>query len=316
MTQKQQKDLVIVGAGPAGLSASIYSARALLDSVTLEQEAVGGQIILTSEVDNYPGIPHTDGFTLTDAMQKQAEGLGASVVMGKVESIARDGQTGLFTVATPDVSYEAKAVILAGGATPRPGGFEGETEFRGRGVSYCATCDGMFYRGKQVFVVGGGNSAAEEALFLTKFADHVTMVVRKDHLRAQAAVQRQVEKNDKVSVRFNTSIVKVDGDKLLKTVSFRDNLTGDVHVEKYDEGSFGVFVFVGRIPASELVSESVDVDEHGYIITNDRMATSLPGLFAAGDVRQTPLRQIITAAADGAVAATSVASYLGQPIDH
>ncbi|WP_417118553.1 thioredoxin-disulfide reductase [Olsenella phocaeensis] len=315
MSQKQQKDLVIVGAGPAGLSAAIYSARALLDAVTLEQEAVGGQIILTSEVDNYPGVPHTDGFTLTDTMQRQAEELGASVVMGKVESISKDERTGRFAVVTSDVSYESRAVIIAGGATPRPGGFEGEDEFRGHGVSYCATCDGMFYRGKQVFVIGGGNSAAEEALFLAKFADHVTMVVRKDHLRAQAAVQRQVEQNERVSVRFNTSIVKVDGDKLLKSVSLRDNLTGDVHVEEFDEGSFGVFVFVGRIPASELVSQSVDVDERGYIVTNERMETSLPGLFAAGDVRQTPLRQIITAASDGAVAATSVASYLGQPID-
>lgn len=309
-----KKDLVIVGGGPAGLTAAIYAERALLDTVLLEQEAIGGQVILTSEIDNYPGLPHTDGFTLTDAMRHQAEDLGASITMSLVEKIEHT-HVGTFIVRTPEEIYEAKTVILAGGATPRHAGFGGEETFTGRGVSYCATCDGMFYRGKQVFVIGGGNSACEEALFLTRFADKVTLVVRKDHLRAQAAVGKLVEENDKIQIRFNTSVVKVEGRQLLQEISFRDTVTGAEMTEAYDEGSFGVFVFVGRVPASELVGELVDLDERGYIITNDRMETKTPGLYAAGDVRQKPLRQIITAAADGAYAVNSVSAYLGQPVE-
>ncbi len=314
MGEQKVYDLVIVGGGPAGLSAAIYAQRALLDTVTLEQEAVGGQVILTSEVDNYPGVPHTDGFTLVDAMQSQAVDLGANIVMENAERITRDEETGLFEVRTPMATYVTKTVIVAGGATPRKAGFEGEERFGGRGVSYCATCDGMFYRGKQVFVIGGGNSACEEALFLTRFANKVTLVVRKDHLRAQASVGRQVEENEKITVRYLTSIVKVDGDQLLSSITFRNNVTGEETTETYDEGSFGVFVFVGRVPASELLGELVELDKQGYVITKDDMSTETPGLFAAGDVRQKPLRQIVTAAADGAIAATSVSAYLGHPV--
>ncbi|MDO5119487.1 MAG: thioredoxin-disulfide reductase [Coriobacteriales bacterium] len=314
MGEQKVYDLVIVGGGPAGLSAAIYAQRALLDTVTLEQEAVGGQVILTSEVDNYPGVPHTDGFTLVDAMQSQAVDLGANIVMENAERITRDEETGLFEVSTPMATYVTKTVIVAGGATPRKAGFEGEERFGGRGVSYCATCDGMFYRGKQVFVIGGGNSACEEALFLTRFANKVTLVVRKDHLRAQASVGRQVEENEKITVRYLTSIVKVDGDQLLTSITFRNNVTGEETTETYDEGSFGVFVFVGRVPASELLGELVELDKQGYVITKDDMSTETPGLFAAGDVRQKPLRQIVTAAADGAIAATSVSAYLGHPV--
>lgn len=308
------KDLVIVGGGPAGLSAAIYAQRALLDTVTLEQEAVGGQVILTSEVDNYPGVPHTDGFSLTDAMQRQAEDLGASIVIDNVERIIRDEETGLFEVRTPVQTYTTKTVIVAGGATPRKAGFDGEERFGGRGVSYCATCDGMFYRGKEVYVIGGGNSACEEALFLTRFASHVTLVVRKDHLRAQAVVGREVEENEKVSVSYLTSVVKVDGNDALTSITLRNNETGEETTKNYDEGSFGVFVFVGRVPASELLGDLVELDANGYVITDDSMATRTPGLFAAGDVRQKPLRQIVTAAADGAIAATSVSAYLGHPV--
>lgn len=307
-------DLVIVGGGPAGLSASIYAQRALLNTVTLEQEAVGGQVILTSEVDNYPGVPHTDGFTLTDAMQRQAEDLGAHIVMENAEFIGRDDATELFEVRTPANTYTTKAVIVCGGATPRKAGFEGEERFGGRGISYCATCDGMFYRGKQVFVIGGGNSACEEALFLTRFASKVTLVVRKDHLRAQASVGKQVAEHPKIEVRYLTSIVKVDGDQLLSSVTFRNNETGAETTETFEEGSFGVFVFVGRVPASQLLGDLVELDENGYVVTDDAMATRTPGLFAAGDIRRKPLRQIVTAAADGAIAATSVSAYLGHPV--
>ena len=312
---QQLKDLVIIGGGPAGLTASIYAQRSLLDAVTLEQEAFGGQTILTSEIDNYPGLPHTDGYTLSEAMGSQATDLGAEVRMEQVTGISRDDKSGLFTLVTPDGDLVAKSVILAGGATPRHAGFQGEEKFASHGVSYCATCDGMFYRGKRVYVVGGGNSASEEALFLTRFANEVILIVRKDHLRAQAVVARELEENKKVTVRYLTSIVSLEGGELPSTITFRNNETGETTSESYDEGSFGVFVFVGRVPASQLVEGLVELDPSGYVITDERMATKTPGLYAAGDVRKTPLRQIVTAAADGAIAANSAAAYLGRPVE-
>lgn len=315
MPDATPKDLVIVGGGPAGLSAAIYAQRSLLDAVTLEREALGGQVILTSEIDNYPGLPHTDGFTLSDAMRAQAEDLGAQIVMDPVSAIEHDPETGRFHVAASSARYDAAAVILAAGARPRRAGFEGEERFAGRGVSYCATCDGMFYRGKHVYVVGGGNSAAEEALFLARLASKVTVIVRKDHLRAQTAIVRELENNEKVELRLLTSIVAIDGDDLPSSLTLRDNATGATHVETYEEGSFGVFVLVGRDPETELVRGLVDVDDAGYVVTDERMATRTPGLFVAGDARAKPLRQIVTAAADGAVAATSAAAYLGRPVE-
>ncbi len=314
MSECVNKDLVIVGAGPAGLSAAIYAQRAMLDTITLEQEAVGGQVVLTSEVDNYPGVPHTDGFTLVDAMQNQAKDLGATIEMKNVSAIEHDKDESCFYVSTADTKYCAKTVILAGGATPRKAGFANEAEFAGMGVSYCATCDGMFFRGREVFVIGGGNSAAEEALFLTRFAKKVTMVVRKDHLRAQAVVGQELENNPKVEIRFLTSIVGVDGDGRIQKITFRNNTNGQEHTETFEDGA-GVFVFVGRVPSTELIASLVDLDEVGYVISDDRMQTKTPGLFVAGDVRQKPLRQIVTAASDGAVAATSASAYLGHPVE-
>lgn len=313
-TTTRTKDMVIVGGGPAGLTAAIYAQRAMLDTVLLEQEAVGGQVISTSEIDNYPGVPHTDGFTLTDAMQQQAEDLGATIEMSIVEGIEHTGE-GRFLVHTPEADYDSATVIVAGGATPRHAGFEGEEKYAGHGVSYCATCDGMFYRGKKVFVIGGGNSACEEALFLTRFADEVVLVVRKDHLRAQASVAKLVDENPKLTIRYLTSIVRVDGGQLLSSVTFRNNASGEETTETYPEGGFGVFVFVGRVPATELISDLVELDSRGYVVTNDRLETKTAGLYAAGDLRQKPLRQIITAAADGAIAVNSASAYLGQPVE-
>lgn len=313
MSDSTVLDLVIIGGGPAGLSAAIYAKRALLDTVVLEQEALGGQVIITSEIDNYPGVPNTDGFTLTEAMRSQAADLGADIRMECVQSIERDDDE-LFHVTSDQQEYITKTVILAGGATPRHAGFAGEEDFAGRGVSYCATCDGMFFRGREVFVVGGGNSAAEEALFLTRFASKVTMIVRKDHMRAQASVIQEIEQNDKADVRYQTAVSKVDGENSITKVTFRNTVDDSEYVEEFAQG-VGVFVFVGRVPATELVGDFVDLTSVGYVMADERMATKTPGLFVAGDVRDKPLRQIVTAASDGAVAATSAAAYLGHPVD-
>lgn len=312
MSDVTKKDLVIIGGGPAGMSASIYAQRALLDAITLEQQAFGGQVLQTSEVDNYPGVPHTDGYSLMEAMRQQATDLGACMTTTNVESIER-GEDGRFVVTTPQQAYDARSIILAAGAVPRLAGFEGEKEYVGRGVSYCATCDGMFFRGREVFVIGGGNSAVEEALFLTRFASHVTLVVRKDHLRAQRALAKELEDTGKASIRFLTSIVKVDGQTAITEITFRNNEDGTQTTETFEQG-VGVFVFVGRVPTSELVRDYVETTPAGYVITDAHMATSTPGIFAAGDVRDTPLRQIVTAASDGAVAATAAAAYLGVPV--
>lgn len=311
----EKKDLVIIGGGPAGLSAAIYARRSLLDAVTLEREALGGQMILTSEIDNYPGVPNADGFGLVEAMQAQAEGLGARIELDPVESLELAGESGRFLVRAAGGTYDAASVIVAAGAQPRHAGFDGEERFQGHGVSYCATCDGMFYRNKHVFVIGGGNSAAEEALFLARLASKVTVVVRKDHLRAQAAIVEELERNERVELRLMTSVVALDGGELPSSITLRDNRTGKTTVETYDEGSFGVFVLVGRVPETSLLEGLVDLDEAGYALTDDRMATRTPGLFVAGDARAKPLRQIVTAAADGAVAATSAAAYLGLPVE-
>ena len=308
-------DLVIVGGGPAGLSAAIYASRSMLDAVTLEREAVGGQMVLTSEIDNYPGVPHAQAFDLVDSMRTQAEDLGARIEMSPVSSIDWSESDGLFRVQTPDGVYVSRALIAAPGARPRPAGFLGEREFTGRGVSYCATCDGMFYRNKHVFVVGGGNSAAEEALFLARIAARVTMVVRKDHLRALRALVDELTANERVEIRYETSIVRVSGDGLPGAITFRDNRSGDEHTETFDEGSVGIFVLVGREPETALLDGLVELDDAGYVVSDERMATRTPGLYVAGDARSKPLRQIVTAAADGAIAATSAAAFLGRPID-
>ena len=311
----EKKDLVIIGGGPAGLAAAIYARRSLLDAVTLEREALGGQMILTSEIDNYPGVPNADGFGLVEAMQAQAEGLGARIELDPVESLELAGESGRFLVRAAGGTYDAASVIVAAGAQPRHAGFDGEERFQGHGVSYCATCDGMFYRNKHVFVIGGGNSAAEEALFLARLASKVTLVVRKDHLRAQAALVRELEKHEKVEIRLLTSLVELDGDERPQRLVFRDNDTGETYEETHEPGSFGVFVLTGRVPETGLLKGLVDTDEAGYAITDERMATRTPGLFVAGDARAKPLRQIVTAASDGAVAATSAAAFLGRPIE-
>lgn len=312
MSEVISHDLIIVGGGPAGLTAAIYATRAGLDSLTIEQGAFGGQISTTDQIDNYPGIEGLSGAELGTKLQAHAEHLGAVFAYDAISAISRTAAKDGFVLIGSEGSYECRALIYAAGAAPRLAGFTGEDTFRGRGVSYCATCDAMFYTGKRVFVIGGGNSACEEAVFLARFASEVSMVVRKDHLRAMSNLARQVEENDKISVRYQTSITKLAGETLPTEITFRDNATGDEHVETYDPGSFGVFVAVGHEPQTALVKGLVTLAPDGSVITAENMATSTPGLFCAGDVRHTPLRQIITAASDGAIAATSAALYLGE----
>ncbi len=307
----RSSDLVIVGAGPAGLAASIYADRAAIDCLTIEQGTFGGQLGLTDLIDNYPGVEEVTGYELAEKMHAHAEHLGARFELDGVESISWDAERRRFTTLGYAESYESKALIIATGGTPRPAGFAGEDTFRGHGVSYCATCDGMFYKDKLCYVVGGGNTACEEAEFLTRFASKVILVVRKDHLRAQPTLIAKVMENPKIEVRLTTRILSLEGAMMPERIVLEDTVTGETTEEAYEPGSFGVFVFIGNIPASEIVRTLVDVNEFGEIRTNEAMETATPGLFAAGDVREKPLRQIVTAVADGAIAATSAALYLG-----
>ncbi|MBS5449711.1 MAG: FAD-dependent oxidoreductase [Coriobacteriia bacterium] len=307
-TQTVAFDLLVIGGGPAGLSAGVYGARSGLSVCILEQSTPGGQIAITDEVDNYPGLPNLSGGELGMKLADHAEALGCAIKYDVAESLlVRDD--GMFAVTTGmSGTLNAPAVIYAAGATPRLAGFEGELEHKGRGVSYCATCDGMFYRGKDVYVVGGGTAACEEALFLARIARSVTMVVRRDVLRTTPKLRAQVEASEAITLRYNTRIVSVAGEPLLKSVTLEDTQTGATQVIEHAE-PFGVFVFVGHDPAVDLVRDYVDVVPNG-IVTDAFMATKTPGLFVAGDVRDTVLRQVITAASDGAIAATSALKYL------
>ena len=312
MTDTTTHDLIILGGGAAGLTAAIYATRAGIDALTIEQGAFGGQITTTDEVDNYPGIEGVSGAELGTKFQDHAENLGAKFAYDAISSVSFDEKESRFSLVGDEGTYQSKTLVYAAGATPRKA--EGEDLFRGRGVSYCATCDGMFYTGKHVFIIGGGNSACEEAVFLSRFASDVTMIVRKDHLRAMSSGIRQVKQNEKITVRYLTSITRLEGETLPTSITFRDNVSGEEHVETFDPGSFGIFVSVGHVPQSGLVRDLVELSPDGSIVTDDSMATKTPGLFCAGDVRTKPLRQVITAAADGAIAATSSALFLGELI--
>ena len=307
-------DLVIIGAGPAGLTASLYATRSMLDAVLLERLSPGGQVATTTEIDNYPGVPNTDGFTLSETMRKQAVDLGAVIELTEVKSLTKDEETGLFTLEA-NKTYVSRTVIVATGAKPRLAGFEGETEYTGRGVSYCGNCDAMFYRGKDVYTVGGGNTSIEEALFLANMCQHVTILVRKDHMRAQKALQERAEAHPNIDIRYNTSIVKAEGDKALNKITFKDNVTGELTVEEFPEGSKGIFVFVGHQPVVDLLGDMVEYSDSKAVITDEWMRTKTDGLFVAGDIRECPIRQIITAAADGAVACSAAAAYVGQHVN-
>ena len=300
-------DVIVVGGGPAGLTAALYLARAKYRVLVLEKEQFGGQISITHEVVNYPGITKTSGKALTDTIQQQAESFGAEFMLAEATDFDLSGD--IKTVRTNQGEYRCFGILLATGAHPRTVGFKGEEEHKGRGVAYCATCDGEFFTGKEIFVVGGGYAAAEESVFLTKFARHVTILVRKDDFSCAASVADQAKNHEKITVLTNTVMEKVSGENGLTYARYKNTATGEVAEYKSKE-TFGVFVFAGYAPATEILKGTVELNEQGYIVTDASQKTSADGVYAAGDVCIKPLRQVVTATSDGALAATELEKYV------
>ncbi|HIV93473.1 MAG TPA: FAD-dependent oxidoreductase [Candidatus Eisenbergiella stercoravium] len=301
-------DVVVIGGGPAGLTAALYLARARYRVVVVEKEQFGGQITITSEVVNYPGVERTSGRELTENMRRQAQNFGAEFLLAEVTGLSVDGD--IKQVQTSRGGLSCFGILLATGAHPRMVGFQGEREFRGRGVAYCATCDGEFFTGREVFVVGGGFAAAEESVFLTKYASHVTILIRGDGFTCAPAAAEAALQNEKITVFTHTQVEEVSGDDTLKILRYRNTETGEVTEYRPGDGeSFGVFVFAGYEPATELVRGIAECDGQGYIVTDQNRKTSSEGLYAVGDVCIKPLRQVVTAVGDGALAATELERY-------
>ena len=301
-------DVVIIGGGPAGLTAAIYLARAKYRTIVVEKETFGGQITITHEVVNFPGVEKTSGTALTETMRQQAQNFGAEFLLAEVEGLELSGD--VKTVKTSRGPLKTFGVLLATGAHPRMVGFRGEEDFRGRGVAYCATCDGEFFTGKEVFVVGGGFAAAEEAVFLTKYAKHVTILIRTEDFTCAQAVADGARNHPKITVLTNTEVEEVSGDTALRAIRYRNLTTGQVTEYRAAPGdNIGVFVFAGYVPATGLVRGMAELNEQGYVLTDRSMKTSVDGLYAAGDVCVKALRQVVTAVGDGALAATELEKY-------
>lgn len=303
-------DLLILGGGPAGLSAAIYAGRAKLNTLIIEKDELGGQVNKTFEISNYPGARNSNGPKLMGEMRKQAEDFGVNFVSAEVTSVELDGDVKVLK--TEQGAFKGRAVVIATGASPRKLGFKGEIEYTGRGVAYCSTCDGEFFDGLEVFVIGAGFAAAEEAMFLTKFATKVTVIAREPEFTCAQSIADKVLAHPKVEVKFNTEILEASGEDMVNYAKFINNQTGETfeyHAKKED-GAFGIFVFVGYAPQSELFKEHLELDRYGYIITNENMETNKPGVYVAGDLRPKQLRQIVTAVADGAIAATAAEKYV------
>lgn len=299
-------DLAIIGGGPAGLAAGLYGARSNLKTVIIERGLPGGQMQNTLDIENYPGFKHILGPDLSNHMYQQTLELGVEWKTGEVTAVQLEGQPKTLRVGKDEI--QAKAVIIASGALPKYLDVPGEKEFQGRGVSYCATCDGAFFRGKPVFVVGGGDSAVEEGLFLTNHAESVTVIHRRDTLKAQPYLQERAFKNPKMKFVWDTVVEEILGDTKVTGVRVRNVKDDTTTVLEGD----GVFIYIGFYPNSSFLDDTGILNEQGYVITDARMATKFPGVFAAGDVRDTPLRQIITASSDGALAAMSAFQYIGS----
>ncbi|KEJ00647.1 thioredoxin reductase [Clostridium botulinum A2B7 92] len=304
-------DVIIIGSGPAGLSAGLYAARARSKTLILERNKAGGQIVITDEVANYPGsIRDATGASLVARMEEQVEEFGAERKKDNVKEVDFTGKIKI--IKGEKEEYKAKSVIIATGAAPRHIGCKGENELIGKGVSYCATCDADFFTDLEVFVIGGGDSALEEALYLSKFARKVTVVHRRDALRGAKSIQEKVFKNPKIEIMWDSVVEEIKGDGIVESAVFKNKKTGEIteYFADEDDGTFGIFVFVGYLPINNLFKDIITMNEAGYIKTNDKMETNIEGVFAAGDIREKSLRQVVTAAADGAIAAVEAYKYV------
>ena len=304
-------DVIILGGGPAGLTAGLYAGRSRLRTLILEKGAPGGQIALSADVANYPGqLPEGEtGVTLANRMAAQCEAFGAQRKTDAVRAVELTGEVKRITGGAGE--YQARTVIIATGASPRPIGCENEKEFIGKGISYCATCDGAFFRGLDIYVAGGGDSAVEEALYLTRFARKVTIIHRRDALRAAKSIQEKAFADPKIDFLWDSVVARADGSDLLDTLTIRNTKTGALTTVKAPaaDGLLGLFGFIGHTPNTDLFQGQLELQD-GYIPTDADMRTNLPGVFAAGDVRVKSLRQVVTAAADGAIAAVQAEKYL------
>lgn len=300
-------DIVVIGGGPAGLSAGLYGSRAKRSVLVVEKSKFGGQAATTAELENYPGsIENCTGPALSDRMKEQAEEFGTSFVKDDVVSV--DFSQDIKVVKGKNGEYQGRTVIIATGAEPRLAGFEREVELRGRGVSYCATCDADFFEGLDIAVIGGGDSAITEALHLTKYAESITIIVRRDTLRAAKSLQEKAMNHPKIKFIWNTGVVSAKGDEILESLTLKNFQTG----EESELEVNGVFVFVGLDPITEAFKGQIELDQKGYIPTDEDMKTNVPGVFAAGDVRVKTLRQVITAAADGSIASIVADEYINH----
>ncbi len=310
-------DVIIIGGGPAGLTAAIYNARARLKVLLLDKTKLGGQIVSTHEIANFPGSiklseEETSGPELIKRMTDQAVQFGAEIQLRKeVTELELEGQVKKIICKDGSV-YESRAVICANGAFPRAIGCEGEQELAGKGVSYCATCDGAFFEDMEVFVIGGGNSAMEEAMFITTFARKVTIIQNLSELTADAIAIEQVRANDKIDYIFDSVVERIEGDGMVEAMTIRNIKTEEITRFEADEedGLFGIFVFIGNVPSTKLYEGKVPLNEYGYMITDEAMATQVDGVFAAGDMRPKVLRPVVTATGDGAIAAFSAQKYV------
>ena len=307
-------DVIILGAGPAGLSAGLYAGRYKLSTLIIEKSQDGGQISITDEIENYPGqVIDTDesGSSLVARMTAQAAKFGCERASANIVSVELEGEVKKLTDANGNV-YEGRTVIIASGAHPRPIGCKNESDYVGKGISFCATCDANFFEDLEVYVVGGGDSAVEEAIYLTKFARKVTIIHRRDALRAAKSIQEKAFANDKIEFMWDSVVEEVSGDEILSKMLVKNVKTGEITTIEADEedGLFGLFGFLGLIPNTELFADSKLNMENGYIVTDEDMHTNIEGVYAAGDVRKKSLRQVVTAAADGAIASSQVEHYL------
>ena len=308
-------DVIILGAGPAGLAAGLYAGRSRLSTLIVEKGKDGGQIAITDEIENYPGqiVEGESGPSLIERMTQQAEKFGVERVSDVINDVVLEGDVKKLISAKAE--YLGKTLIIATGAFSRPIGCKGEKEFMGKGVSYCATCDANFFEDFEVYVVGGGDSAVEEAMYLTKFARKVTIIHRRDELRAAKSIQEKAFKNEKLHFMWDSVVEEVGGDGILSEMTVKNVKTGELTkiVADEEDGMFGVFGFIGTLPNTKIFEgKGLEMDERGYIPTDADMHTNIPGVFAAGDNRVKSLRQVVTAAADGAIAATQCEKYIGE----